>query len=315
MKTIEKEFVNQLKELLDESVYNEQNNYFVNRLIDIFNNTNMESINLINLKDFSILLDYFNYEGYNRGLLIIKVLINNFQIIDSKPYSKINFHKYHDIYEKRNISFEQFIIDVRNIINSKDLKLDKYRYDIYKMLQTEENDRLNKVKNAKEIKKAYENFEFDKIINYLISINLNEKDIIGTKLYLNTLKDKKTSIEKNISMDLKIKPIKLGYTNKEIKDMDKELNNILTAINEKDIKITYQDYLKYVKYVLILEKENKSCDADIERLYEALNVNKELYSFLKLKSQSMLQTNKAIDIENTIQDINDVESILASCDE
>ena len=315
MKTIEKEFVTNLKNILANKNFSVQNKYFVNRVVDIFNSENMNSINIINLKDFSILLDYFNYEGYNRGLLIVKILINNFKIIDSKPYSKIDFLKYRDIYEKRNIFFEQFILDVKYLINSEDIELDEYRYEIFRMLQNEEKNRLNNVKEAKKIKEAYENLDIEEIINYFKSINLNEKDIDGVKIYLDNIKEKKQDKEFVIAMDLKVNPIKLGYNNKEIKEMDNELNYILKEINENDIKISYRDYLKYVKYVLILEKENKACEADIDQLYNALIIDENIYPFLINKAKTLLQTNRAIDIRNALQDISDVESILDVCDE
>ena len=315
MKTVEKEFVTNLKNILANKNFSVQNKYFINRVVDIFNSENMYSINIINLKDFSILLDYFNYEGYNRGLLIVKVMINNFKIIDSKPYSKIDFLKYRDIYEKRNVSFEQFILDVRQLINSEDNELDEYRYEIFKMLQSEEKNRINNVKEAKKIKDAYEKLDVEEIINYFKLINLNEKDIDGAKKYLESLKERKHSNEPTLTMDLKVNPTKLGYTNKEIREMDNELNDILNEINENDIKISYEEYLKYVKYVLILEKEKKACDADIDQLYDALIINENIYPFLINKANSLLNTNKAIDIQNAFQDINDVESILKTCDE
>ena len=315
MKTVEKEFVTNLKNILANKNFSVQNKYFINRVVDIFNSENMYSINIINLKDFSILLDYFNYEGYNRGLLIVKVMINNFKIIDSKPYSKIDFLKYRDIYEKRDISFEQFMLDVKYLINSDDVELNEYHYEIFKMLHNEEKNRLNNVKEAEKIKDAYENLDVEEIINYFKSINLNEKDIDGVKLYLEKLKEKKHNNEPNLTMDLKVKPIKLGYSNKEIKEMDNNLNYILKIINENDVKISYKDYLKYVKYVLILEQENKACEADIDKLYDALIIDKNMYPFLINKAKSLLQTNKAIDIQNILQDISDIESILKNCDE
>ena len=97
--------------------------------------------------------------------------------------------------------------------------------------------------------------------------------------------------------------------------MDNELNYILKEINENDIKISYRDYLKYVKYVLILEKENKACEADIDQLYNALIIDENIYPFLINKAKTLLQTNRAIDIRNALQDISDVESILDVCDE
>ena len=315
MKTVEKEFVNHLKKVLVNEKFSIQNKYFVNRVIDIFCSKNMDSINIISLKDFSILLDYFNYEGYNRGLLINKVLINNFKIIDSKPYSKIDFIKYRNIYEKRNISFEQFILDVKYLINSEDIELNSYHYDIFKMIYSEEQNRLNKVKEIKKVKQAYEDLNILEIIDYFKSINLNEKDIDGIKIYLNSLNDKKQNKETIIAMDLKVNPIKLGYSNKEIKEMEKELNYILDEIDEKKIKISYDDYLKYMNYVFILEEENKACDADIDRLYDALIIDENSYSFLVNKANSLLQTKKAIDINNNLQDIKDIESILKICDE
>ena len=314
MKTVEKEFVNHLNNILQNQQISIQNKYFVNRVVDIFNSLNMRSINLINLKDYSILLDHFNYEGYNRGLLIIKVLINNFKIIDSKPYSMIDFMKYKNIYEKRDISFEQFILDVKYLINSDDVELNSYHYDIFKMLQNEEKSRLIKVKKAREIKLAYDNLDINSIINYFESIGLNKKDIEGVRIYLNSLKVK-CKEPSSIAMDLKVNPIKLGYTKKEIKEMENELNNILKEIDEKNIKITYQEYLHFLKYVFILEDEHKACDADINRLYDALIIDKSIYPFLILKAKSLLQTNKAIDIQNALQDINDVESIIKVCDQ
>ena len=315
MKTIEKEFVNQLKELLNERIYSEQNNYYINKLIEIFNNENMESINLINFNDLSSLLDYFNYEGYNRGLLIIKVLLNNFKIIDSKPYSKINLMKYRNIYESRNISLEQFILDIRNLINGEDVELNEYRYEIFKMLQNEEKNRLINVRQAKKLKNAYECLNVEEIVNYFKLLNLSEKDIDGVKVYVSSLKSKKVVNNNSLSMDLKVIPTKLGYTNKEIKKMDDELNAILKEINENNYKLDYDDYLKFVRYVLVLEQNNKACDADIDRLYDALNINKKLYPFLISKAKFLLKTNKAIDIQNILQDINDIENILISCDE
>ncbi len=318
MKTIEKEFVTNLKNILANKSVSVQNKYFVTRIIDIFNNNNMDSINIINIKDFSFLMDYFNYESYNRGLLIVKILVNNFKIIDSKPYSKVNFLKYRSIYEKRNISFEQFIMDVKYLINSEDIKLDEYYYEIFKMLQCEEKNRLNKVKEAKIIKLAYENLNIEKIVKYFEYLNLSEKDIEGVKIYLSTLKDikaKKQYKGSNLTIDLKVSATKLGYTNKEIKKMNDELNYILKEINENGIKISYEDYLKYVKYALILEEENKACEADIDQLYEALIVDENSYCFIINKANSMLQTNKAIDIQNILQDINDIENILKCCDE
>ena len=277
MKTVEKEFVTNLKNILANKNFSVQNKYFVNRVVDIFNSEKMNSINIINLNDFSILLDYFNYEDYNRGLLIVKVMINNFKIIDSKPYSKIDFFKYHDIYEKRNITLEQFILDVKYLINSEDVELNKYHYEIFKMLQCEEKNRLNNVKEAKKIKDAYDNLDVEEIIKYFKSINLSKKDIDGVKVYLESVKDKKHSNHLILTMDLKVNPIKLGYTNKEIKDMENKLNNKLKEIDKNKIKITVRDYLKYIKYIIILEKENKACDADIDRLYDALEISEDMY--------------------------------------
>ncbi len=315
MKTIEKEFVNQLKELLDSRINNEQNKYYIEKLIEIFNNESMDSINIIDFNDLSSLLDYFNYEGYNRGLLIIKVLINNLKIIDSRPYSKIDFMKYRNIYEERNITLKQFILDIKYLINSEDVELNKYHYEIFKMLQAEERNRLVKVKIAKKVKEAYDNLDIMFIINYFETLNLKDKDINSVKIYLASLKDKKIDKNSDISMDLKVNPIKLGYTNKEIKEMDNELNTVLKNINENDLKITYEDYIKYVKYVVILEQDKKACDADIDILYDSLILDNNLYSFLIMKANTLLQTNKAIDIRNTLQDIKDIESIMNSCDE
>ena len=311
MKTIEKVFVEQIKNILDTEHLSESNYYYLKRLVEIFNNENMISINLINLKDFSFLMDYFDYNGYNRGLLMSKIIINNFKIIDSKPYSKIDFIKYHKIYEERNISLEQFVNDVRNLVNSEDIELNSYKYEIFKMLQNEEILRLKKVKEAKEIKKAYEDLDIPKITLYLKSLNLSEKDISGVETYLKTLEKKEENL--NINMDLQVKPVKLGYTKKEIKEMDEELNQVLNDINEHDIKISVKDYLKYVKEVLILEQNNRACDADIDRLYDALDVNSDVYSFLIMKAKSLLTTNKAIDIQNILQDIEDIESIMNKC--
>ena len=317
MKTIEKEFVSQLKELLDERVYSEQNNYFINKLIEIFNNESMDSINIIDFNDLSDLLDYFNYEGYNRGLLIIKILLNNLKIIDSNPYSKIDFMKYRNIYEERGISLEQFILDVKYLISSEeDVELNKYHYEICKMLQSEEKNRLVKVKIAKQIKKAYECLDIDEIVKYFESVNLDKKSIDSVKIYLNSLKEKKViKDEKPLSMDLKISKVKLGYTNKELKEMAEKLDEILKEIEENNIKISYDEYIRYVNYVLILEEQHQACDADIDCLYDALLIDEKAYSFLILKAKSLLQTNKVIDIQNNLQDISDVESILKICSE
>ena len=315
MKTVEKEFVTNLKNILANKNFSVQNKYFVNRVVDIFNSEKMNSINIINLNDFSILLDYFNYEDYNRGLLIVKVMINNFKIIDSKPYSKIDFFKYHDIYEKRNITLEQFILDVKYLINSEDVELNKYHYEIFKMLQCEEKNRLNNVKEAKKIKDAYDNLDVEEIIKYFKSINLSKKDIDGVKVYLESVKDKKHSNHLILTMDLKVNPIKLGYTNKEIKDMENKLNNKLKEIDKNKIKITVRDYLKYIKYIIILEKENKACDADIDRLYDALEISEDMYAFLINKAKTLMKTNKSIDIQNILQDIDDVENIMKYCDD
>ena len=313
MKTVEKEFVVNLRSLLAKKEINELNKFYINKIIEIFSNENVDSINIINLNDYSNILDYFNYEGYNRGLLLTKILINNCKIIDSKPYSKINFLKYRSIYEKRNISIEQFLLDVKCLINSEDNFLDSYRYEIFKMLETEEKSRLKQVQEAKKIKKAYENLDINEIVKYLESINLSKENIDGIKIYLNFLKEKKQIKEPEISMNLKVNPIKLGYTNKEIKVMNEELNFILQEINENNLKISYEDYLKYVKYVLILEKNNKACDADIDILYDALKFDNKIYPFLIMKAKSLIQTNKGIDIQNVLQDISDIESIMKNC--
>ena len=57
----------------------------------------------------------------------------------------------------------------------------------------------------------------------------------------------------------------------------------------------------------------KACDADIDRLYDALEIDSKMYSFLISKGNSLLQTNKAIDIKNVLQDINDIENIILTC--
>ncbi len=315
MKTVEKEFVGNLRNLLEKKEFSKLSKYYINKIIEIFNNENVDTIDIINLTDYSDILDYFNYEGYNRGLLLSKILINNCKIINSNPYSMINFFKYRDIYEKRNISCEQFLLDVRHLINSEDKELDSYKYEIYKMLESEEKIRLKQVKEAQKIKKDYENLDIEEIVKYLESINLRQKDIEGIKLYFSFLKEKKLVKESVISMDLKVNPIKLGYTNKEIKEFENDLNTILKEINENERKISYEEYLKYVKYVLILEQEKKACDADIDQLYDALYFDNNLYNFLIMKAKSLLQTKKAIDIQNILQDIDDINSIMNNCKE
>ena len=317
MKTVEKEFTNDLEKIVNSTELSESNRYFINKVVEILKNESSYDINLINLNNFSELLDSFNYEGYNRGLFIMKMVINNLRIINSKPYSKIDIFKYKDIYLKRNINYQQFIIDVRKAINNagQTHELNEYQYEIFKMLQQEEKNRLIKIKRAKIVQKAYDNLDIDKLLSYFKSINLTDKDIEGLKIYLNSLKEKKEnkSNEMTSTFDYRINPVKLGYTNKEIKIMDEELTNILKEIDEKHLKITYEQYLKYVNYVFILEPENKACDADIDRLYDALEIDSKMYSFLISKGNSLLQTNKAIDIKNVLQDIDDIENIILTC--
>ena len=318
MKKIEKNFREELLDLLNNYNLSDSNRYFIKKVIEILNNNCQVDINIINLVDFSVLLDYFDYSNYDRGLLMTKMMVNNFKIIKSQPYSKINIFKYKDIFEKRNISYKQFITDVRNLITSDadEIILDEYRYDILKMFQMEEKNRLNEIKIAKKVKIAYENMNIDEIINYLESIGISEKDVDGGKIYLENLKAKKDSKkESDFSMNLKVTSTKLGYTNKEIKQMDNELTAILNSITEEDRKITYEEYLKYVKYVLVLEAEKKACDADINRLYDALIIDEQIHQFLLDKAQTLLQTNKAIDISDTLQDITDIENILSCCSE
>lgn len=315
MKIIEKEFVNNIESLLNKDL-SENNRYFLNKVKEIFNSESCYDINIINLNDFSELLDILEYEGYNRGLLIMKIVVNNFRIIDSKPYSKINISKYQDIFLKRNISDKQFINDVRNLVNycfnNEDIVLDEYQYEIFRMLNLEEKKRLEDVKVARKVKDYYERLDVLELLKYFEKI-LKKKDLDGLKIYLDSLKEKKNTKNDSINFEYEIKPVKLGYTNKEIRMMLDELNSILKRIDEEEIKINYDEYLYYVKEVLALIPLKKACEADIYKLYDALLINNQLYSFLINKAKFLLNTNISIDIQNILKDINDIESILEFC--
>ena len=316
MKVVEKEFVNKVDDLLNKDL-SENNRYFLSKVKEIFNSESCYDINIININDFSELLDILDYEGYNRGLLIMKVVVNNFRIIDSKPYSKINISKYQDIFLKRNISDKQFIDDVRNLVDycfsNEDIVLDEYQYEIFKMLHLEEKKRLEDVKVARKVKDDYENLNVLELLKYFEKINLKKKDLEGLKIYLDSLKEKKNTKNDSISFEYELKPIKLGYTNKEIRMMDDELNSILKRIDEEEVKISYDEYLHYVNDVFALIPLKKACEADINKLYDSLIINENLYSFLVNKAKSLLNSRIAIDILEVLQDINDIESILKFC--
>ncbi len=319
MKTVEKDFVQKLSDLESKNI-SENNEYYINKIINIINNQNDYNINIINLQDFSQLLDELNYTSYNRGLLMMKIVLNNLKIIESKPYTKINLYKFQDIFLKRNISYEQFIYDVRDLIdyclNNKNCVFDDYRYEILTMLRQEEKNRLEQIEVAKKIKNYWENLDIENLLKYFKSINLNERDLEGLKVYLNYLKEKKDNKSNDeISFDYQIKPTKLGYNKKEINLINNELNYILKKIAREHIKISYQEYLHYVKYVLILEPEKKACDADIDCLYDALSIDEQSYSFLKEKAKILLHTNKAIDIQDVLNDIDEINKIILNCKE
>ncbi len=260
------------------------------------------------------------------------VLELNMKIINSQPYD------YTIYYEDKDINKKPILKNIAEKYSSGPLIINRhepnfaviYEKDAMIMKKNILNDEKNRQSLQEEYQKIYKYYyhlsftNISKILELLKNEGLNSEHgqkqvqilLIGLLKNQTDKRNKPASPVKKESLDLsglnlKDFPQVKRYSAKEMKAMAKELDEQILKVRNGE-KINLQNYLNYVKKIIILEQEKLANDEHINELYDALDINFSTYDFIESKARFLLQTNLGIDIYPLLQDIADIKEICAT---
>ncbi len=278
-KIFETKVINNCIEQLNQCKKNVTNNpsitYIIDNLIDILSNK-LDTQPFLVLEIASSLLSKIQLSPMQRGLILSKILQYNTKVIESKPYSILDYPIYYNA--NMHMSFSKLKKEVDEIATNLKSNLSKPltndQKSLYKLIINSEQNRLNVISFYKIIKQSYKNLN-DYTINIIIGdalINkLTEYDCECLRIYLNTIKENKNY------------PLKMAE--------EQRFNTLLIALFDQDFQ-TYSNNLVSLKakfydllidYIESYEIEEKE-QLDKDKLWQSIiKIN---FDFLDTKPYS-----------------------------
>ena len=280
-----------------------------------------------------------NKEDY-KPIFYMKILDFNKTFITSTPYSHTEMSFINPILSIRHLTDKQCREVIRtNKLDHKQQKMvlkeilgrnDKYlnsqNLELKRKILMQEKMRLFFQEEYQKIAKWLEKLSEENIANILESLKKqNLTDEVVLKDYeklLNDLYQKQKSSIKIRPVKVKKdvvyqrppsinKPIKLGYTNKEMKAMEQEIRDALKSKEPLSVDV----YLDYMRKGYVLVSEGIITNEMLEAFYQRIKLDDTSYSFLYQKAKFMLNTNLGIDLYPLLEEIDTLNEMYSNSSE